>query len=689
MINYRLPIPNSRFPFKCSVFFLLFCCFIPTLYAADFAYLQTLLKKAQHLQLAEQREWHILLHYQPSGDGYISEVDDPNFFNAYNGKTEPQAELEATLKAFFTPNFQQNRQNQHPQCAFIARYHWLKAQLNFEPMRLPPQPCSRFDEWFAQLKPAGLSLIFPAAYLNNPSSMFGHTLLRIDQANQDEQTRLLAYAINYTAATEEKNGLVFAIKGLTGGYPGVFSILPYYEKVKEYNDLENRDTWEYQLNFTPAEIRRLLWHVWELNKIYFEYYFFDENCAYHLLTLLEAARPTLDLREQLLPWVIPGDTVRVVVKTPGLLKKAVFRPASATVLRHHLSQLPPKQQDWVLALADSKSKIPIPQSASSMTSKGKEGKNGKIPSFEKGGVGGILNSGGSGEILNSSALGTLDIATRSKILETAYDYLYYQHNKTEQSDRQSAQQLRQLLIARSQLPTTTTFSELKTPPRPDQGHSSFRLSVGLGYDGQSIYQSLHLRPAYHDLLDPQVGYVQGAQINFLDLSLRHEIDSFGLKLDNFKVIDIISLSPRNRFFQPLSWKFNTGLVRRPLTDNKQPLVYRTQGGVGFSYQPTTHLLGYAFLETDLDIGGTLNENYALGIGGNIGLFLDIGSNWRGQMYALIQQFELGHTQTVREFGLEQRLTLTQNNALRLRWSYHSFAEDEAFSQIEFSWHWYF
>jgi hypothetical protein len=677
MLNYQLPIPHSLFP----IFFLL--CFVPTLHAntADFAYLPILLKKAQHLQLAEQREWHILLHYQPSGDGYVSEVDDPNFFNAYNGKTEPQAELEATLKAFFAPNFQQNEQRQHPQCAFIARYHWLKAQLNFDPMRLPPQPCSRFQEWFAQLKPAGLSLIFPAAYLNNPSSMFGHTLLRIDQANQDEQTRLLAYAINYTAATEEENGLVFAIKGLTGGYPGVFSILPYYEKVKEYNDLENRDTWEYQLNFTPDEIRRLLWHVWELDKIYFDYYFFDENCAYHLLTLLEAARPTLHLREQLLPWVIPGETVRVVVKTPGLLKKAVFRPASATVLRHHLSQLSPKQQDWVLALAKSQSQ--------SATPKGKKAEKGKNPASKKEGTAETLNSENSGEILNSSALGTLDVATRSKILETAYDYLYYQHNKTEPSDRQSAQQLRQLLIARSQLPTKNLFSELKTPPRPDQGHASFRLSLGLGYDDKSVYQSLSLRPAYHDLLDPEAGYVQGAQINFLDLSLRHEMDSFKLKLEHLKVIDIISLTPRNRFFQPLSWKLNTGFVRRSLTEHKRPLVYRTQGGIGFSYQPTTDLLGYAFLETDLDIGGTLDENYALGIGGHVGLFLNMGPNWRGQMYALIQQFELGHTQTQHEFGLEQRFTLTQNNALRLRWRYHSFDGDDAFSQIEFSWHWYF
>ncbi len=200
---------------------------IPNLYAANLPYLQNLVERAEHLNLAEQREWHILLHYQPSGSGYISEVDDPKFFVAPHGKTNPPLELAATLKAFFAPSPKtqpQEVQNQHPQCAFIARYYWLKQQLNFDSKLLPPQSCLQFEKWLARLQPDGLSLIFPTAYLNNPSSMFGHTLLRIDQAHQDEQTRLLASALNYTAVTQEKNSFVFAIKGIFGGYPGLFSI---------------------------------------------------------------------------------------------------------------------------------------------------------------------------------------------------------------------------------------------------------------------------------------------------------------------------------------------------------------------------------------------------------------------------------------------------------------------------------
>ena len=187
-------------------------------------------------------------------------------------------------------------------------------------------------------------MIFPAAYLNNPASMYGHTLLRIDAKDQDETTRLLAYSINYTANTDERGGVAFTIKALIGRYPGTFSSMPYYLKVREYTDLENRDIWEYELNLTPEEIDRLLMHAWELGPVYFDYYFFDENCAYHLLGLLEAARPDLNLTEGFRWWAIPSDTVREVVKQKGLVKKTLYRPSNATVIRHRLERMSPEEQ---------------------------------------------------------------------------------------------------------------------------------------------------------------------------------------------------------------------------------------------------------------------------------------------------------------------------------------------------------
>ena len=88
---------------------------------------------------------------------------------------------------------------------------------------------------------------------------------------------------------DEKNGLTFAIQGLIGGYPGTFSVLPYYIKVREYSNLENRDLWEYELNLSPEEIEIFVDHLWELGSTYFAYYYLSENCSYHVLGLLEAS----------------------------------------------------------------------------------------------------------------------------------------------------------------------------------------------------------------------------------------------------------------------------------------------------------------------------------------------------------------------------------------------------------------
>ncbi len=57
--------------------------------------------------------------------------------------------------------------------------------------------------------------------------------------------------------------------------------------------MEQRDLWEYRTNLTEAEVRRMTLHILEMQGIYTDYYFLDENCSYDLLFLLEAARPSV------------------------------------------------------------------------------------------------------------------------------------------------------------------------------------------------------------------------------------------------------------------------------------------------------------------------------------------------------------------------------------------------------------
>jgi hypothetical protein len=73
--------------------------------AGDVSYVRELQQRANTAALYQQRYWHLLLHYRATiTGGYESEADEPGFFLAPNGKTDPQAELAATLVNFFPPS---------------------------------------------------------------------------------------------------------------------------------------------------------------------------------------------------------------------------------------------------------------------------------------------------------------------------------------------------------------------------------------------------------------------------------------------------------------------------------------------------------------------------------------------------------------------------------------------------------
>ena len=160
--------------------------------------------------LANDPYWIALGHYETGKfGGWRSYVDDSDFFLAEHGDSDPAAELTATLNALYQPV---TTADSHPQCVYPARTRWLREQLQLGDL---PQPiCSEYQRWFDDIKPHQTVLIFPAAYLNSPSSMFGHTLLRIDQADVDASgTALLSYALNFGAYIEGMdNSMLYVVK---------------------------------------------------------------------------------------------------------------------------------------------------------------------------------------------------------------------------------------------------------------------------------------------------------------------------------------------------------------------------------------------------------------------------------------------------------------------------------------------
>jgi hypothetical protein len=604
------------------------------------AYLVELINKGRLAKLASEREWHLLLHYRKNLlGGHTSEQDDPGYFMSPDGKTDPQAELDATLKQFFSGDLV-GRSKQPAQCAFIARYEWLKQRLAFDETRLPPMACERFDRWYADFEAQSITLIFPSAFLNNPASMFGHTLLRVDQKGQTEQTRILAYTINYAADVPPDAGMAYPIRGIFGGYRGYFSTIPYYLKVQEYRDIENRDIWEYRLNFSEDQVRRFLMHAWELGNASFDYFFFKENCSYHLLALLDYADPTLHLTDEFLFWTVPADTVRLIASKPGLVSSIAYRPSRSNVIRRKRESLPSEEGEIAHRLTEDV-----------------------------------------GE-LKSSALSRLEPMRQIFVLDLASDYLRYRIDTTDEPPPELKERNLAILAARSEirLPSEEFLVE-PFAKQPELGHNTSRVSVGAGWRNNSAFEEQTIRAGYHDLLDPEIGYTPNAQIEIASVTMRTYNRDNQTRLERATLANVVSLSPIDSVFHAPSWKINAGMNTIRFGSCKHCSNGVLNGGIGAAVE--SHWLKreviFAFAEAEANYSRAYDEDHRVGGGGTLGLLADLTDRWKLMASGTYLRYALGDKSDDFRWFVGQRFTLLQNLALRLEYNHRDHDNDVIFS----------
>lgn len=590
--------------------------------------------------MADEREWRLLLHYKDDFFGGVnSEQDDDGFFLSSQGKHDPQTELDATIAQFFSSDLV-GRSKQPAQCAFIARYHWLKERLGFDPVRLPPIACDRYERWRAELNPQGISLIFPAAFMNNPASMFGHTFLRIDQKGQTEQTRILAYTIDYAAEVPPDAGLEYAYKGLFGGYKGHFSTPPYYMKVQAYRDIENRDMWEYQLNLTAPQIDRLIMHAWEMGNAYFDYFFFKENCSYHILSLLEYANPSLHLREHFYLWTIPADTVRIIVAQPEMVGSITYRPSRSTLIKRKRNLLKTEERIMLQRLTAD-------------------------PDF-----------------LHDTALAELPLSRRALVLDVASDYLRYKGESDDPEVKVHKERNRQILTERSRLKVPSEGMEiLPYTKQPDVGHQTSRMSVGAGWRNDETFEEVSVRAAYHDLLDPEDGYTPDAQIEMVSAALRHYNRAQEFRLERATLLNILSLSPMDDLFRAPSWKVNVGM--QTIRHNGCQLCSNgvASGGIGAAVETQwlKREVYFAFAEAEANYSKVYEERHRVGGGGTVGMLADVTDRWKLMLSGSYLRYALGEKSDDFRWFAGSRYTLSQNWTLRLEYNHRDRDNDVVFS----------
>lgn len=526
------------------------------------------------------------MHYKPTLFGVEGQADGEVFYLSEFGKTNPEAELKETLSQFekAQPPFDKNS----VVCRFPARYNWLKqkgAKLTLDPFK----ECQDFREFATKLNAQSVSLIFSSYFINSPASAFGHTFLRFNSSphRQDDtdQGELLDYGINYAAVMDTSNVLVYATKSMLGLFPGTFTAVPYYYKVREYNDFESRDLWEYKLNFTQDQINRMVDHLWELGPTYFDYKFFTENCSYHILGLLEVGNPELKLTDKLPSlYVIPIDTVRVIFEEPKLVAGSRYRPSVLSRLEKRTQSLNATDLKLVHDL--------------------------------------VKNPAGVSETLKSVS----DAKKRAELLDTsvdAFDFLnaealVYQPQKMNESRHH-------LLSERAVTDYVSPPLEMKPSEAyyPENGHRSQRWGASGGYrDGQGAFTTASMRFALHDLLDPLPGQPTFSEIHFAGLTGRIQQTDYGegskIYLDNLDFFRVSSFQPVTHWQNSFSWTAKLGM--RTVMDEAcdQCLAGTLEAGGGASVGPenTEHFVAF-LTKFEFDYSDKFKENARAAVGPEI------------------------------------------------------------------------
>jgi hypothetical protein len=193
-------------------------------------------------------------------------------------------------------------------------------------------------------------------------------------------------------------------------------------------------------------------------------------------------------------------------------------------------------------------------------------------------------------------------------------------------------------------------------------------SVGAGQIDHSLVSELTVRPAFHALSDPQGGYVPGNQIKFFETVARWS-EERGIEIGRFTALDITALTPRDRFFKPISWRVNLSYDQYQRQKRDALGLGSLTAGGGHSYQVADSLLVYGLLEGAFEYSDMLNDQHAFGGGPRVGLVWTPLEEWAVDLFYTDHTFISGDTHREQRAIASQRLSLTQDVTLRLDLEY--------------------
>lgn len=481
----------------------------------------------------------LLLQYRQTSTGYRSKITKSSFF-MIGRNDDARAELAREIELF---SAELPLSAVHPQCRFPARFSILK---RIFPLKAPVD-CKPLISWKAAYGLSHVSVMYAAQYLSNPASVFGHSFFLLGSSKVDTLRQL---TFNFAADIPEKvGGFEYAYKGLTGGFAGTFTIMPYYHRLHVYTNMENRSLWEYKLNLSVEERDQFVNYLWELtNLAAVDYHFLDENCASVLLWLLKAIRPGIDIRTSNIFYVAPAEIIQIIQRE-NLVAGIEFHPSQMERLHSKLYSMRSAERKRFLKII-----------------------KGRAPAATE---------------------------TSALVLDATIDHLAVERHQNDGVLPVSLQDLnRSTLIARSKLAQLgeTPFSASMIPRSPDQAHAPMRFSLGTTYSGDEFAALIKFRPAIHGLVDREAGYLRNSALEFFEIEILAQSFRSPL-LTQFTLINFENIRTVSAYDTPLSWHLNLAWLDQEVGQARPAGHIRLEGSIGFAADWGQHLTTYTMLGT--------------------------------------------------------------------------------------------
>lgn len=567
-------------------------------YSAD-----QIIKLSDQILLSEDDEWRSLLHF----NGDTSSIDDDYFFLTKTGNKNPKQELDKTIEEITKINADMGDSN--IQCRYPARLELIVRKLNLDPKKLSKPSCKELDNYLTNTSPKEISIVFASENVNNLMSMMGHIFLKISGEKNGQNVE---HALGYFANFSQQNPIRFIYNALFSGTSGAYLLEPYKKKLYWYNIEQKRSLWEFKLNLSEDQVKRLTLHIWEMKRANAKYNFVTHNCGSALMYLIYVVEPNLKKLQSNTD--APIDLIKNLQEY-GLIQDAELSPSDGYKFRMLSHNLTVSDRNKILDFIE-----------------------------------------------NESTDYLADSNKKNLLIEAAKTATDYKFN----NNKISLEKYERLLSKLNYIDTKQNINNLTKTRNPLSKSKSSKIT--LGYKNQSNrLDNLNFGyyPVYNSINDNNSGYFNEFELQLANIEGGYYLDKEKIMIDNFDLIKMKNFVPFDSIVDGISGSFRVNAERERFDTKTNKMFPNLNIGGG---------LARNLLDERIMIYGTIGGGYSYFSGNDVaylnpeaGLILKNGNF--GKTYLKYSKFNSSNPYKYKRIkSIDQTVFISQNDSIKISYS---------------------